>query len=227
MEKEVDAALSSLGQIEPEIPLNVGEFKSADPKKRVDIKKTRAQIKKNDRHSPFKPKEILTLEKMRMMAQQKVVEVSNVVNVDPKAVEYIDRLIDQSSSVIGQKLLTQVLPLLISYKAGTAYASAVMSDGLGIDLDFDESLFNSVKHLGYLSVLYHYVRNLKVPKEVKRQYMAVLTDMVARESATSLFKAEASALKSKLMSELHAYVSPKSSDTPSEKNSMGASKKRK
>jgi hypothetical protein len=176
-------------------------------------------------------KEILPLEKLRLKTGQKTIEVENMVQIPAELVAFVEKRLNKCSTSLNEKILSNILPLLISYKASTSYVGAVMQDGLGIELAFEDGLFDSVKHLGYIAVLYHFVRNLKLPRDTKRQFMRQLTQEVATKSITALFSKEKSSAQSRLMSELHAYVASKNPEKDATdgviSNGVGTSRRRK
>ena len=150
------------------------------------------------------------------------IKYGNVVNVSASDLQDTSKAITRNTSVLSEKLLQAILPLLLSYSSATNYTQAVLKEGLGLDIAFDPGLEEVVKHIGYLAVTHHFVRNSKLPKSTKRIYLDKIAENLSAKTVERVFSVNASAAKSAEISRLAAIVRKSQVDRESGKESAAA-----
>lgn len=154
-----------------------------------------------------RPKKV-SIKPARVKTGDKEVLVENAVEIDPVVMQRLQNRIDKYSSSFAERLFKDMLPLLVSYSCGTNYVKAAALEGMGLDIDFDQSIGELVKQIGALSVAYHFVRNSKIPRKTRQQFMQKFTENLAVRSADQLFLGQSA--KRRMMQELQALVGTKS-----------------
>lgn len=150
------------------------------------------------------------------------IKYGNVVNVSASDLQDTSKAITRNTSVLSEKLLQTILPLLLSYSSATNYTQAVLKEGLGLDIAFDPGLEEVVKHIGYLAVTHHFVRNSKLPKSTKRTYLDKIAENLSAKTVERVFSVNASAAKSAEISRLAAIVRKSQVDRESGKEGTSA-----
>lgn len=137
----------------------------------------------------------------------------NVVNVSAADLKDTSKEITRRTSAFSEKLLQHLLPLLLSYSSSTNYTQAVLREGLKLDIDFDPGLEEAIKHIGYLGVIHHFVRNSKLPKSTKRVYLDKLAEALSAKTVERVFAVNTSASKMKEINRLAAVVRSRQGNT--------------
>ena len=114
--------------------------------------------------------------------------------------------IDKNTANVNKLLLENLIPLMLSYETGTSYARAAMRDGLNVEIDFDTGLAEAVKHIGYLNVLFFYIRRSRLPRSVKERFMFKFADDLAAQALTSLIESNKIQDRQKIAQDLQAVV---------------------
>lgn len=134
------------------------------------------------------------------------IDLANVVNVPERLLRKIAGGIDKNTASVNKLLLENLIPLMLSYETGTSYARAAMRDGLNVEIDFDTGLAEAVKHIGYLNVLFFYIRRSRLPRSVKERFMFKFADDLAAQALTSLVESNKIQDRQKIAQDLQAVV---------------------
>lgn len=134
------------------------------------------------------------------------VQYGNVVNVSASDLQDTSKAITRNTAVLSEKMLRKLLPLLLSYASATNYTQAVLKEGLKLDIAFDPGLEEAVKHVGYLAVAHHFVRNSGLPKSTKRAYLDKLAEQMGSKTVERIFAANLAASKVSELNRLAAVV---------------------
>ena len=169
----------------------------------------RVLAKKKPRPKPEAPKRVLpklAINKPRLPKIAEGRDVNNVVNVPESLLHKVTRSVDKRTAEVNDLLLSSLIPLLLSYETGTNYARTALRDGLNLEIDFDEGLGEAVKQIGYLNVLFFYVKRSKLPVSVKRRFMNVFSAKLAEHALTSLIETNKAHDRKTLAQDLQAVV---------------------
>lgn len=134
------------------------------------------------------------------------VKYGNVVNVSAADLQDTSKSITRNTSALSEKLLQKLLPLLLSYSSATNYTQAVLKEGLKLDLAFDPGLEEVVKHVGYLAVAHHFVRNSGLPRSTKKHYLDSLSENLGVKTVERVFSVNAASAKVQDLNRLAAVV---------------------
>lgn len=178
----------------------------------IDRAEAEAAAHKARRPKKIQPKKLSVLPKMKInqptLPEEAIgQDVTNVVSVPATLLKRIARGIDTRTAEINSLLLTELIPLLLSYDTGTKYARAAMKDGLNVEIDFDEGLGEAVKNIGYLNLLFFFIKKSKLPKALKKKYMYRFSDALAAHTLSAILDANKVQDRHKMTQELQAVVS--------------------
>lgn len=179
-----------------------------DRAEKASAKEKQRILNKPKKVEPRRPRVLpnMKINTPRMPEEGEGLEVANVVSVPESLLRKIARGIDRNTAEVNELLLSNLIPLMLSYDTGTSYAKAAMRDGLNVEMEFDTGLADAVKHIGYLNVLYFYVKKSKIPVSLKKRFMNRFADALAQQSLTALIETNKLQDKQKAVQELQAVV---------------------
>jgi hypothetical protein len=165
-------------------------------------------LRKPKKIEPRRPRVLpnMQIQTPRMPEEGEGLDVANVVSVPESLLRKIARGVDHNTAQVNALLLETLIPLMLSYETGTSYARAAMRDGLNIEMDFDQGLGEAIKHIGYLNVIFFYIKKSKLPKSLKQRFMRTFSDALANQSMTTLIETNKLQAKQTLQQELQAVV---------------------
>lgn len=168
-----------------------------------------------DAPAPRKPKKIVPrapralpsfkINRRQMPKSTESVDFENVVSVPDSLLREIAQSIDARTADLN-KTLAHLLPLLLSFETSTNYTRAALKEGLNLEIDFDEGLSEAVRQIGYLNVLFHFIKKSKLPKSLKQHYMMHTATKLSEHTIQSLVDANRLQTKKKQLQELQAVV---------------------
>ena len=148
----------------------------------------------------------LPINKPGLPSEADGVDIANVVSVPESLLRKITSGIDKRTSEVNNLLLSSLIPLMLSYDTGTSYARAAMRDGLNVEIDFDTGLAEAVKHIGYLNVLFYYVKKSKIPVSLKKKFMFHFAEALSNQAISALIDSNKVQDRQKIAQELQAVV---------------------
>lgn len=176
----------------------------------ASLDKIQHPIKKKKLHKPrVLPK--FDIQKPSLDQRFQDLDIANVVHVPEELLKTIASNIDSNTAQFSNILLSSIIPSLLSYQTGTSYARAAFKDGLNIEIDFDKGIEECVKSIGYLNVLFFFIKKSKLPVSLKKQFMQHFSTKLAEHSLETLISTNRAQDKEKLMQELQAVISSKTS----------------
>lgn len=175
--------------------------RAADEAKQSKLPKFKKKIGKPLRTIPK-----LQINKPELPTEAEGLDLGNVVNVPEKLLRTIATGVDRNTAGVNKLLLETLIPLMLSYDTGTSYARAAMRDGLNVEIDFDSGLAEAVKHIGYLNVLFFYIKRSKLPRSVKERFMFKFSDDLAAQAMHTLVETNKIHDRQKISQELQAVV---------------------
>lgn len=137
--------------------------------------------------------------------------IANVVNVSDATIKTVAAGIDKNTAEFNSLLLTQLLPLLLSYESGTGYAQAALRDCLNVEMEFDVGLSDAVRHIGYLNVVSFFVKRSPLPASIKKHFLTVFAEQLATRSLDALVEGNKAQDRHRMAQDLQAIVYSKSS----------------
>lgn len=146
------------------------------------------------------------IHKPRMPKSLGKIEAANVVQVSSDTLRTISTSIDRKTKLFNNLLLERLVPLLLSFDTGTSYTKAALRDGLNLEIEFDSGLEDIIKNIGYLNVVFHFVKNSALPNSVKRNFMMHMSEKLATEAVAALATSNKNQNMRKHMEELQAVV---------------------
>lgn len=145
------------------------------------------------------------INKRQAPATSEKVDFENVVSVPESLLREIAQGIDTRTAELN-KTLVHLLPLLLSYETSTNYTRAALKEGLNLEIDFDEGLAEAVRQIGYLNVLFHFIKKSRLPKSLKRRYMMHIADKLSEHTIQSIVDTNRVQVKKRQLQELQAVV---------------------
>lgn len=114
------------------------------------------------------------------------VEAANVVYVPEVVLKRLAHTLNVETKELNRLLIGKLMPILLSYQASTNYTRAALKDGLDLEIDFDQGLLECVKHVGYLSVVMHFVKKSQLPTSVKKRFVNKFSDILAEQAVAMM-----------------------------------------
>lgn len=153
-------------------------------------------------------------------------EFDNVVNVSKGALQKIKKKTDKSTRRVVDNMLMSSTPSLLAFDNASSYVQAVLRDGLGVEVDIDNSMTVIIESLTTLSMAYTYARMVRLPKSVRKLYIETLTVKLVDEAVTAMKKKNLNEKNSRHLKDIVASVGERlnSGDVSS---SVGVKKSRK
>ncbi len=139
-------------------------------------------------------------------------DIENLVDIPEDLLKKVIKRTKQATSAIKDSILLHDIPVVLSHDNATSYAEVALRDGLGIDIEIDDDVLQAVDQLNRLSLLYQYVRMIKLPKKVRQLYIEKLAELMAQESLDNMKKASASRKYSQKLRELTGVVRSRADD---------------
>ena len=170
-----------------------------------------------ERHRPTKRRVVSKKTRPTVMPKMKVrrsevpeglnkVEAANVVYVPDSVLHSLTATLNVETKKLNSLLLQKLMPMLLSYQTSTRYASAAVKEGLDVDLDFDPGLLDCVHHIGYLNVVTHFIKQSRLPIEIKKRFMRRFSDLLAEQAVSAMTTSNAAQAKKTQFQELQAVV---------------------
>lgn len=135
-----------------------------------------------------------------------LVEAGNVVYVPEQELRRLASKIEFETDKLNKLLLGKMMPLLLSYQTSTKYVSAALKEGLDVEIDFDPGLLDCIRHVGYLSVVTHFIRNSQLPVSVKKRFIRHFSDKLAEQAVITMTEENKAQTKRTAMQELQAVI---------------------
>lgn len=210
-EKELDALVEEL--VEDGLPEGIFGVLDNNLDRVADEAKREKQLKKLRERKPAKLKDRkpralphIPISKPGLPPEAEGVDVANIVKVPESLLRKIATGIDKRTAEASNLLLASLIPLMLSYDTSTSYAKAAMRDGLNVEIDFDSGLAEAVKHIGYLNVLFYYIKKSKLPVSVKKKFMYTFAEALSNQAMHALVDSNKIQDRQKISQELQAVV---------------------
>ena len=132
--------------------------------------------------------------------------LDNVVSIPEELLKQITDRTQLNARKLSDIMLLNSAASVLSFDAASSYVKAVLDDGLGIEVDIDRGVLEVVKELARLDVIFFYVKRLNLPQALKKRFMHVFTDDLARQSLTAMNKTNKSEQFSNQLRELEGVL---------------------
>jgi hypothetical protein len=182
------------------LPVKTNKKKIKTNKKK--IKTNKKKIKTSNR----KNKDTLPLVYNTLPEEAKNLEISNLIKIPEEELKLITRIIGRKANKLQRLLLTEVIPIYLSFEGASNYCKTAMLDGLGVDLDIDRSCLEIVNNIVTLKIVHHYLCNITFPVKYKQRFYNKFIDELAKSSVTKFDNKAKSDNVSKSIKELHGIV---------------------
>lgn len=122
----------------------------------------------------------------------------NVLQIPDHMLHSMKKRSDTRTMGYTDHVLSFIMPQLIALTAGTNYVRTAMQDGLGIEVEEDDSVSEVVQNLMRLDAITFFLKRSRLPLKYKREFLATLTQELAKSSASSLLKASSRSIQHRL-----------------------------
>lgn len=152
-------------------------------------------------------------------------EFDNVVEISDAEVKAIVDKIAETTTQTSDILYNQILVPVIAFDNARSIAQAVMRDNLNIKGKIDASVGAALDSISKLALISNWLKNMDaIPPEVKANYLATLSDLLAQNTIVEMNKHSRSDAYSAV---LQSLVSKKSEgDVDADSKPMAALRKR-
>lgn len=113
----------------------------------------------------------------------------NVVSIPESVLKETKLHTEKVSADYSKFLVTRVIPKLLALSSGNIWAQTAMSDGLGIDIDIDNTVTEVVQNLMRLDVITFFLRKSNLPLKYKREFLHSFTEKLSQICVDGLAKA--------------------------------------
>lgn len=114
--------------------------------------------------------------------------VQNTVKLPKAMLRRIIRVTNTRSERATDLILSNVAPSILSYVAASNVAIASLSDGLSVEMDADDGMVEVIKELTRLDVVFFYLKRLKLPVGMKKEYMRLMIAEIVKRSIEEMVK---------------------------------------
>lgn len=105
-------------------------------------------------------------------------KINNLINIPERTLLMIKRKSELQSDAYSTFLMAEIMPKLMAFSAGNSYVQTAMSDGMGIDIDIDQSVAEVLQNLMRLDVIVFFLRRMKMPLKYKRQFLSHMVEKI-------------------------------------------------
>ena len=167
-------------------------------------------LKKRQPKKIRKPSHIVQMDigESELPEEASKVNITNVVKVPKKELEDTVDSVNIHTKKLSRRLMQKLVPLLLSYNSSTQYVQAAMREGLGFELSFDQNLADSIKYVGHLNVIFHFIKHSPIPKDLKQHFMFELSRQLATKTFETIVNRQP-AQTTDLASAIHAIIGGK------------------
>lgn len=132
--------------------------------------------------------------------------VENLITYEKEDIDRVQEKAKSLTSSIQKRLLEEGAALLISYDDASSFASAVLKDGLGIDVEIDSSVSEAISQMLRLNMISAYMDQMSLPDPIKARFMRVLTEKIAEDTHATIQKKITSEKYSNVLKNLQARM---------------------
>jgi len=133
-------------------------------------------------------------------------QYENTIEVPEELLTNVKRKTDIRTKDFSQMLMSRVLPSLLGLDAAQSYVTSAMRDGLGIEVEFDDSVLEAVKGLTNLDLLFYFIRRSSLPKKYKHRFLSTVVEETAKSAVLKMDTRDKSEASKKHMKELQSLI---------------------
>ena len=164
-----------------------------DPELRVRKDRPR-RLKKNDR-ARAKVKGQMKLPKIEIRgdsyaSQLPDLEYENAVEVPEDLLKAVRRKTDLRTKDFSHMMMSRMLPSILALEAAQSYVKSAMRDGFDVEIESNDTILESVRHIINLDLLHYFLRRSSMPMKFRKQYMSTLVEEMAKASAAAMVSTE-------------------------------------
>jgi len=134
------------------------------------------------------------------------VEFENTIKVPEDLLRSVTRKSTQRTKDLSRLMMNRLLPTMMGLEAAQSYVTSALRDGLGIEVEMDDSVMEASKIMSNIDLVFYFMRRSSLPKSLKRKYMETLIEQLAKDTAESMKLAAVKKDKARASSELQALI---------------------
>lgn len=137
---------------------------------------------------------------------------TNAITVSDNILKDITSITDIRTKELAQRLLTSIVPTVLSYGNAVAYVQAIMRDSFNVELEPDISIVEALREITKIEVIDFAVKNMDIDQPLKDLIMSKFIEHHMPLSVTQMSKVERNQAFSKNMSNLQAVIGRRSEE---------------
>lgn len=134
------------------------------------------------------------------------VDAGNVVYVPDSELKALASQLNTETSKLTRLLIKRLMPKLLAYQTSLTYTQAALKEGLDVEVSFDSGLAECVKCVGYLDIVYHFLKSSTVPVSMRRKFGEAFAERLAAYAIEAMVTTNKSEQKRTQMQDLQAVV---------------------
>jgi hypothetical protein len=133
-------------------------------------------------------------------------EYENVVEVPEQLLKRVTRRSDKRTRDLSDLMLSRIMPSIMALEASQSYVTTALRDGLNIDVEMDSSMFEAIKSITNLDMLFFFLKKSSMPLKFRKQFMSTVVDEMAKNTVSDMQTAAKTKTREKAMAEMQSYI---------------------
>ncbi len=139
-------------------------------------------------------------------------DYENAIKVDESYVRRVQATGDKRTSDLTDLILSRHLPTAMAIDAAQNVSKTVAKDTLGIDLDMDTSIFEALKAVSNMDLIFYMLKKSSLPFKLKRRYMRAVVEQSATATLEAMKVSATRTDKERKFADLRSLVVRRQSD---------------
>jgi hypothetical protein len=113
-------------------------------------------------------------------------DIQNAIDIPESELHKFIEETDELSEDLSQTMLHTLLPQALAFDQASAYVETAARDGLNTSITIDDDVLGGLAPLSRLSIIYRYLKRLRLPKRVKERILFKLVDLSVEDMNKSM-----------------------------------------
>ncbi len=134
-------------------------------------------------------------------------EYVNTIKIPESLLRDVRRKTDQRTRDLSLLIMSRMIPTFLGLDAAQNYVTTAMRDGLGVEIELEDSVLEAAKAMVNLDLSYYFLRRSTLPKKFKHQFLSTLVEESAKQTLTAMNTNKSKSGANKHLQELQSIIS--------------------